>query len=245
MIIPGKTPNEDPKKQFNVFDVYLRGPDGKNKDVSLGIQGEPVVQGMRLSVWPMWWTQLNFRSVYFTVTVPLEIIDDVNIPVHAVLVEFPKLPAFELYSDQIEIHTAFGQKIQVRSDGIVSKKGGSNVLLKLEKGSRIRPGLTLIRFRVTTTNKLPLINFWRVGFCGDKYREDAEDTGCSLQPDGIEERGDAMISVFCLAGFNPWTEGTDQGFVAPQTGGALRGSMQIPVLALVLWIALRLCREST
>eukprot|EP00435_Cladocopium_sp_Y103_P053219 s689_g17.t1 len=103
VIVPGETPRQNPQESLNTFDVFLQMPDDRNLDVSLKVPGEPVQQGLRASVLSFWWTQLLQYDTAFYVTVPIEILDDVDIPLWGILIDFPKEPDFQLDSNDIQV----------------------------------------------------------------------------------------------------------------------------------------------
>eukprot|EP00931_Biecheleriopsis_adriatica_P055485 TRINITY_DN32821_c0_g1_i1.p1 TRINITY_DN32821_c0_g1~~TRINITY_DN32821_c0_g1_i1.p1 ORF type:complete len:3996 (-),score=741.57 TRINITY_DN32821_c0_g1_i1:75-12062(-) len=241
VIIPAETSSKDPKVQLNVFDVFLLAPDGSNLDVSLSVPGEPVQQGLRASVWPLWWTQIINADTTFDVTVPIEIIDDVDVPVYGVVIDFPMNPDFELASTDIAVTTAFGSGLWLRDDDeqgtpFDAEVGGDTVLLRLDKALRLRTGLTLIRFTVKRPVELPRYNFWRVALCGDRMMDDG--SGCSL---GLSraERGDAVLSVFALAGFNPYDEGIDSDPWRTAAGDSLRTEASVTAWLLLSILVMR------
>jgi len=237
LIVPGETSSKDPKQELNVFDIYLLHPDGRNLDVSLRVPGEPVQQGLRASVWPLWWTRPRRDESYsnFFVTVPLEVIDDVDVSVYGILITHP---SYELYSDSVEVRTAFGETVFLEKDSIITGKdeeGLLKVIVRLDKTKRMRTGLSLIRFQIAVPEQPPLFNFWRVALCGDKMRDDT--SGCSLSPRPREGRGDAVLAVFALAGFDPFDTGSGgQEFERAQIGSAER-STKAPAVALALLAA--------
>jgi len=237
LIIPGETSSKDPRKEINIFNVYLLNPDGRNLDVSLRVPGEPVQQGLRASVWPLWWTQPKRDESYsnFYVTVPLEIIDDVDVPVYGVLVTHP---SYGLYSDSVEVLPAFGETITLQAQNPISAgtdaEGYLRIIVRLSKDRRLRTGLSSIRFQIAVPDQEPEFNFWRVALCGQETKDD--NTGCSLSPEPRQGRGEAVLAVFALAGFDPFAEGSGgEEFTQARTGQA--AGTQVSAVALALLVA--------
>mmetsp|Transcript_53527 Transcript_53527/g.119904 ORF Transcript_53527/g.119904 Transcript_53527/m.119904 type:complete len:330 (-) Transcript_53527:138-1127(-) len=232
VIVPAETSRQNPQPARNVFDIFLRDPIGRNMDVSLNVAGEPIVQGLRVSVQPFWWTELKQYDDSFDVTVPVEILDDIDIDVWGILIEFPKDPDFQLHAADIQVSTAFGIGIYPREQTpVMGDVGGTHVLVHLDRVRKPRTGMTLIRFPVSRPSRLPLFNFWRVAFCGNRMGADGE--GCSLGANR-SDRGEAVICVFASGGFDPAEPSNAQVFRAT-TGGGNRMEVSIGLLGLLLW----------
>ncbi|CAJ1341527.1 unnamed protein product [Effrenium voratum] len=231
VIVPGETPRQNPQAALNTFDIFLRAPDGRNLDVALKVPGEPVTQGGRLSVLSLWWTQLLQYDQFFEVTVPLEILDDVDILVGGILIDFPKQPDFTLHSLDVKFANAFGESLYLSSSPYQGSVGDNQLLIRLDKTKRLRTGLTMISFTITRPTQLPLFNFWRVALCGNMGPNGENCTLGELRRD----RGSEVICVFASGGFNPFLVSSPQEFRAT-TGGA-RKAAYAGVLAIlqVLW----------
>jgi len=233
VIIPAETSRQDPQPSRNVFNVFLRAPDGRNMDVSLTVPGEPIVQGIRASVLPFWWTELRQYDDFFDVTVPVEILDDVDIDLWGILIDFPKDPDFQLHALDVQVSAAFGEGIYLQPvSPFIGQAGGSRLLVRLDPNRKPRTGMTLIQFPVTRPFSLPLFNFWRVALCGSAMGPNGE--GCELGEDR-EDRGAAVICVFANGGFDPSEPSSAQVFRAT-TGSTSRA--QVPAWLLGLLCAL-------
>lgn len=203
-------------------------PDDRNLDVSLKVPGEPVQQGLRASVLSFWWTQLLHYDTAFYVTVPIEILDDVDIPLWGILIDFPKEPDFQLDSSDIQASRSFGESLYLSP--FQAQAGDSQLLVRLDKTRRLRTGLTLIRFPITRPEQLPVFNFWRIAFCGDQMGENGE--GCTLG-EPRTERGPAVISVFANGGFDPLEPSSPLEAVKITTGSGQR--CEVSFWLLVMW----------
>lgn len=228
VIVPGETPRQNPQESLNTFDVFLQMPDDRNLDVSLKVPGEPVQQGLRASVLSFWWTQLLQYDTAFYVTVPIEILDDVDIPLWGILIDFPKEPDFQLDSSDIQASRSFGESLYLSP--FQAQAGDSQLLVRLDKTRRLRTGLTLIRFPITRPEQLPVFNFWRIAFCGDQMGENGE--GCTLG-EPRTERGPAVISVFANGGFDPLEPSSPLEAVKITTGSGRR--CEVSFWLLVMW----------
>jgi len=199
VIVPGETPRQNPEASLNTFNIFLRTADEQNLDVSLNVPGEPVQQGLRASVLSFWWTQLLQYDPAFFVTVPIEILNDVDIDVAGILIDFPKQPDFQLDAVDIQASKSFGEGLYLGESK--AQVGDSQVLLRLDTTRKLRTGLTLIRFPIKRPEVLPMFNFWRIAFCGNMGENMSE--GCTLG-NPRTERGPAVISVFASGGFDPF-----------------------------------------
>ncbi|CAE7167729.1 unnamed protein product [Symbiodinium necroappetens] len=219
VIIPAETSRQDPQPSRNVFNVFLRAPDGRNMDVSLTVPGEPIVQGIRASVLPFWWTELRQYDDFFDVTVPVEILDDVDIDLWGILIDFPKDPDFQLHALDVQVSTAFGEGFYLQPvSPFIGQAGGGRLLVRLDPNRKPRTGMSLIQFPVTRPFSLPLFNFWRVALCGSAMGPNGE--GCELG-ENREDRGAAVICVFANGGFDPSEPSSAQVFRAT-TGSTSR-----------------------
>ncbi|CAK9068792.1 unnamed protein product [Durusdinium trenchii] len=224
VIVPGETPRQNPLAGLNTFDIFLRAPDGENLDVSLKVPGEPVQQGLRASVLAFWWTQLLQYDTYFTVTVPIEILDDVDIDVWGILIDFPKEPDYRLDTMEIQASTSFGEGLYLSSSRspFQAKVGDNQLLVHLDKTKKLRTGLTLINLQITRPERLPMFNFWRIAMCGNQMGENGE--GCTLG-EPRTERGPAVICVFASGGFDPLEYSSPPQDLKTITGGAWRSKV--------------------
>lgn len=237
VILPGETPRQNPEESLNTFDVFLRMPDDRNLDVSLKVPGEPVQQGLRASVLSFWWTQLLQYDTAFYVTVPIEILDDVDIPLWGILIDFPKEPDFQLDSTDIQASRSFGESLYLSP--FQAQAGDSQLLVRLDKTRRLRTGLTLIRFPITRPEQLPVFNFWRIAFCGDQMGENGE--GCTLG-EPRTERGPAVISVFANGGFDPLEPSSPLEDLKITTGSGQRCEVSFWLL---MWSCMWRCLQGT
>ena len=85
-------------------------------------------------------------------TVPIEILDDVDIDIWGILIDFPKEPDFLLDSSDIQAATSFGEGLYFSSfQALVgwshssasiyfTLRGSNQVLLKLDKSRKLRTG---------------------------------------------------------------------------------------------------------
>eukprot|EP00913_Durusdinium_trenchii_P025019 g23484.t1 len=203
VIVPGETPRQNPLAGLNTFDIFLR---------------------LRASVLAFWWTQLLQYDTYFTVTVPIEILDDVDIDVWGILIDFPKEPDYRLDTMEIQASTSFGEGLYLSSSRspFQAKVGDNQLLVHLDKTKKLRTGLTLINLQITRPERLPMFNFWRIAMCGNQMGENGE--GCTLG-EPRTERGPAVICVFASGGFDPLEYSSPPQDLKTITGGAWRSKV--------------------
>jgi hypothetical protein len=216
-IIPGETPAADPSSTENVFDVLIAGPDGQNLDTALRVPGERVVQGLRASVWPFWWTQALNGVTSSAVTLPLEILNDAEVPVYAVVVVFPSEASLGILPGTgVEVSAAIGRN--PRSAGFQVETNGNvtSFTLRFGDGGLWRNGVYLIRFTITVPEQQPRLNLWRVGLCSELVME--LESLCSLGPAPWDDQGAAVLTVFAQPGFDPLTRPTQ--LALPSVAGA-------------------------
>eukprot|EP00928_Gymnodinium_smaydae_P017588 TRINITY_DN16727_c0_g1_i2.p1 TRINITY_DN16727_c0_g1~~TRINITY_DN16727_c0_g1_i2.p1 ORF type:complete len:4009 (-),score=688.03 TRINITY_DN16727_c0_g1_i2:80-12106(-) len=203
--IPGRTPSQEPDPKQNVFELYLEGPDGNNLDVALQVPGEDLVYGLRANAWPVRWTLGKDKSQPIKVALPVEVIDNADIAIHGFLVSLPREPPMKLSSTRtLRLSTDYG--VQLPRQQLTFDKEDSTVLIRLASGDKLDMDLYLIHLEVEYPEVPPRFNLWRVALCGARMlNSTAKSQGCTISGNRREDRGEAVLSVFSLAGFYPST----------------------------------------
>jgi len=184
---------------------FLRDAAGQALDVALEVPGEPLLEGLRLTVWPLWWQRLEIGMTSLQVTVPLELMDDADVTVRGVLITLPAPWVVDMTDAVVHVHTAYGTaRLPEAGVAQLSTDAGS-LLLRLD-GSRLQRGMYLIRFQMARPDTMPSLNLWQVALCSETLATDTD--RCNLQRAGAAAgatnvRGRAVLTVFALAGFNP------------------------------------------
>jgi len=193
--VPGVTALYEPQPDENLFTMYLKDAGGSNVEVALGIIGESVIQGLRINVWPIWWSQARSYDVTVQVTVPLEVLNDADVPVTGFLVVPPLDPLLRLdTAGGAEVETSVGESLPVSTIG----RQEDSLLVTLEEGYTLKRGLHLVRFSIVVPENASSFNLWRVALC--------DGAACELrgpEEPRYEQRGLGVMAVFALPGFDP------------------------------------------
>jgi hypothetical protein len=215
--IPGTTALLEPKPSQNLFDVYVRGPDGQNLDVALSIPGETVRYGLRANVWPARFRMGVDRSEAIKVFLPIEVLDKADVYITGIFVSLPKEPDMRIIGKTMKINTFYGSQTNLL-ESVVSTDGTS-VFFKLDGNSKLNMDVYQILLEVSFPTQQPQYNVWRIALCNETF-PDLNNGGCDLPGLHQSLRGPAVFSVFALAGFDPFKAKVN--LAPPMVGGAQR-----------------------
>jgi len=170
LTVPVVTATTNPDPRYNKFELNLRNAAGENLEVALAVDGEPVLYGIRVSVWPLRW---KVRPKMDTpkgwggkvrVSVPIEVIDDVEVKVYGILLTLPQDPNIEFFPpSSVTVSSAsYGETLRVTDKRF---DGTNNALLISFTPDSFSIGLFTVSFDVAYPETVPSFNLWRVALC--------------------------------------------------------------------------------
>jgi len=212
--IPAETPvSSSNVAGNNIFEIYVRDQFGRNADVALQIPGEGLEVGFRMIAWPLWWSKVPYWINTCQVSVPIEVLDDADVPVSMILITLPLMPpmnhSVSSMSD-VSISTGEGNSLPVTGLMIPNQ---NTLVFKLDDTVLLKQGLYAIRFWIELPARRSQLDIWRVAVCSPG----ANETSCRLDGMARSGRGSHIKAVFALPGFD--------GHEAPST------SLLLPMVA--------------
>eukprot|EP00927_Polykrikos_kofoidii_P038487 TRINITY_DN32849_c0_g1_i1.p1 TRINITY_DN32849_c0_g1~~TRINITY_DN32849_c0_g1_i1.p1 ORF type:complete len:1843 (+),score=215.88 TRINITY_DN32849_c0_g1_i1:371-5530(+) len=204
--VPSESARVDPYPSTNIFEVFLRGPDDDNRDVALLVPGEPVIYGIRTTMWPLRWKLGPDTSVPISITIQMEVFDDSDLPVYGILIALPRDPAMSVASapGDIQVDTSLGSALPLLR--VTVREDKNSVLLMLDGQRHLERGFHNIRLSVVFPANVSRFNVWRVALCNQQMEEiegQSSQSTCTLSGFDRGGRGSAVFAVFALAGFDP------------------------------------------
>jgi hypothetical protein len=196
-----QSPVIDPPTEQNYWSLWLRDVDGHIIETVVDSPGQNVIYGARAAADPVEWAPIAPMATVFHVTVRLEVLDEFDAPISALLIQLPMNPgrrhAIERPED-LRVLKARGPGLPL-ANGVWSDFSNPNrIYVYLDPKTRLRSGLYGISFPVhllTPEEELPRFNVWQLAMCSNSNM-DVCTVGSTLR-----ERGD-IVTSFAMGGFN-------------------------------------------
>eukprot|EP00746_Dinoflagellata_sp_MGD_P005035 gnl/MRDRNA2_/MRDRNA2_109728_c0_seq1.p1 gnl/MRDRNA2_/MRDRNA2_109728_c0~~gnl/MRDRNA2_/MRDRNA2_109728_c0_seq1.p1 ORF type:complete len:2008 (-),score=306.32 gnl/MRDRNA2_/MRDRNA2_109728_c0_seq1:38-5683(-) len=194
-----QSPVIDPPTEQNVWSLWLRDVDGHIIETVVDLPGQHVIYGARAAADPVQWAPIALMATVFHVTIRLEVLDEFDMAISALLIQLPMNPgrrhAIERPED-LRILKNRGPGLPLASGAWSDFSDPTRIYVYLNRDVRLRSGLYGISFPVhllTPDEELPRFNVWQLAICSSL---DYCKVGSTQ-----EERGE-IITSYAMGGFN-------------------------------------------